>query len=103
MKNKEDWGRERCSRLQIASVCCLVIGWISLPLIIGQVFFQDVFVKKLADNCLDAQEEDGQGTEIFVEQGELKVVNCENEIEEMIKGKRKMIEAARKNLERGEK
>ena len=99
----EDWSRETCSRLRIASVCCLLIGWISLPLIIGQVFFQDVFVKKLADKCLDAQEEDGLGTGIFVEQGELKVVNCENEIEEMIKGKRKMIEAARKNLEREEK
>ena len=54
-----------------------------LPLIIGQVFFQDAYVKKLAVNCLDAQEEEEEGTEIMVEQGEVEVVNRDIEIEDL--------------------
>ena len=84
----EEWAREICPRLQISSVCCLVIGWVVLPLIIGQVFFQDAYVKKLADNCLDAKEEEEEGTEIMVEQGEVEtVVNREIEIEDMAEEK----------------
>ena len=74
------WATETSSRLQIASISCLVIGWISLPLILGQVFFQDMFIT----NCLSApeeeEEEEEQGIEMKVVQGEVKETKQENEI-----------------------
>ena len=51
-KIAEEWAREALTRFQIASIGCLVIGWLSLPLVIGQVFCQEAFIGKLADNCL---------------------------------------------------
>ena len=80
----EEWARVTATRFQIASICCLVIGWITLPLVIGQVFCQDIFTKKLADNCLDAQEEEEEeeeeeGIKMKVEKGELNAILQENE------------------------
>ena len=59
----EEWARETSGRLWIASISCLVIGWVSLPLIVGQVFYQEIFITKLADKCLSAQEEEEEGIE----------------------------------------
>ena len=75
----EEWARVTATRFQIASICCLVIGWITLPLVIGQVFCQDIFIKKLADNCLDAQGEEEEGIKMKVEKGELNAILQENE------------------------
>ena len=51
-KIAEEWAREATTRFQIASIGCLVIGWLSLPLVISQVFYQEAYIGKLADNCL---------------------------------------------------
>ena len=79
----EEWAREATTRFQIASIGCLVIGWLSLPLVIGQVFYQDAFIGKLADSCLaDVQEEREEGFEMKVEEEEMKAMEQKNEIEE---------------------
>ena len=73
---------EKLKLLQISSICCLVIGWLTLPLILGQVFYRDIYIEKLFDNCLNAQEDEEQGADIEVEKGETKAMNQENEIDE---------------------
>merc|ERR1712037_1021786 len=40
------WATEISSRLNIASIFCLVIGWTSLPLIFGQIFYPFYPVKE---------------------------------------------------------
>ena len=76
------WAIETNRRHQIASISCLVTGWISLPLIFCQVFCRDMYITKLANNCLSAQEEEEEeGIELKVEQGEAKAMKHENEIE----------------------
>ena len=88
-KTVEKWARETTTRLRIASICCLVIGWVTLPLILGQVFYRDVYIEKLEDNCLVAQEEEEQGTGIEVEKGKTQTMNQENESEEEVEVKKK--------------
>ena len=80
----------------------------SLFKLLTWVFFQDAYVIKFADNCLDAQEEYKLGTEITVEQGEIKAMKHENEIGDMIEEreateKKDENKAARKDPEREEK
>ena len=78
----EEWARGTSSRLRIASISSLVIGWISLPLIVGQVFYQEMFITKLADNCLSAQEEEEGGIAKKVSQAEVEAsMKQGNEIE----------------------
>ena len=83
----EEWARETSSRLRVASISCLVIGWVSLPLIVGQVFYQEIFITKLADKCLSAQEEEEEGIEEKVSQAEVEAMKQRNEIEGENEGK----------------
>ena len=66
----EEWARETATRFKVASVSCFVIGWLTLPLIIGQVFYQDTYIEKLLNNCLNVQEEEVEGIETMVEKKE---------------------------------
>ena len=61
---------EKLKLLQISIFCCLVIGWLTLPLILGQVFYRDIYIEKLFDNCLNAQEDEEQVEAKEGEEGE---------------------------------
>ena len=78
----EEWARETATRFKIASISCFVIGWLTLPLIIGQVFYQDIYIEKLLNNCLNVQEEEVEGIEMMVEKGEINAMKQVNEIGE---------------------
>ena len=81
-KNLAQAPPEKLKLLQISSLCCLVIGWLTLPLILCQIFYRDIYIETLFDNCLNAQEEEEQGADIEVEKGKTKAMNQENEIDE---------------------
>ena len=61
---------EKLKLLQISSLCCLVIGWLTLPLILCQIFYRDIYIEKLFDNCLNAQEDEEQVEAKEGEEGE---------------------------------
>ena len=71
------WKIEGFSRVEIASISCLAIGWISLPLIIGQIFYQDIYITKLAENCQSAKEEEKEVIGMMVEKGKVKAIKLE--------------------------
>ena len=61
---------EKLKLLQISIFCCLVIGWLTLPLILCQIFYRDIYIEKLFDNCLNAQEDEEQVEAKEGEEGE---------------------------------
>ena len=75
----EEWARETATRFKIASISCFVIGWLTFPVIIGQVFYQDTYIKKLLYNCSNVQEEEVEGIEMMVEKGEINAMKQVNQ------------------------
>ena len=46
------WATETSARLQITGITCLVIGWVTFPLIVCQVFYQKEYVANIVSNHL---------------------------------------------------
>ena len=46
------WATETSVRLQITGITCLVIGWVTFPLIVCQVFYQKEYVANIVSNHL---------------------------------------------------
>ena len=52
------WAMETSARLQITGILCLVLGWVTFPLIVCQVFYQKKYVANILGNHLNKGKED---------------------------------------------